>query len=84
MNTEYLDPQTSQSLRKKFNIPRGEFTVILVGKDGGIKLKRQEHTQLNDIFALIDAMPMRQEEMRQKIRGRESNRADPGETGGVK
>jgi bifunctional DNA-binding transcriptional regulator/antitoxin component of YhaV-PrlF toxin-antitoxin module len=73
MNTKYFDPQTSQSLRKKFNIPRGEFAIILVGKDGGIKLNRAEHSQLNDIFALIDAMPMRQEEMRQKIRGRESN-----------
>ncbi len=81
MNTEYLDPQTSQSLRKKFNIPRGAFAVILVGKDGGIKLKRQEYTQLKDIFALIDAMPMRREEMRQKSRSRESNRATPGATG---
>ena len=34
-----------------------------------------------DIFALIDAMPMRREEMRQKSRSRESNRATPGATG---
>ena len=81
MNTEYLDPQTSQSLRKRFNIPRGAFAIILVGKDGGIKLRRQEHTKLKDIFSLIDAMPMRQEEMRQKSRSRQSNGAAPGETG---
>jgi hypothetical protein len=33
-----------------------------------------------DIFTLIDAMPMRREEMRQKSRSRESNTAAPGET----
>jgi hypothetical protein len=68
MNKKDLDPQTARSLRKKFDTPTGKFTVILVGKDGGIKLKRQDQTQLTDIFALIDSMPMRQEEMRQKTR----------------
>lgn len=68
MNTNDLDPQTAHSLRKKFDTPLGEFTVILVGKDGGVKLKRQSQTQLTDIFALIDSMPMRQEEMRRKTR----------------
>jgi len=81
MNTEYLDTQAAQKLRDKFDVQRGRFAVILVGKDGGIKLNRQEHTPLKDIFALIDAMPMRREEMRQKSRSRESNRATPGATG---
>ena len=40
--------------------------AILVGKDGGVKLRQNAQVKLNDIFALIDAMPMRQEEMRQK------------------
>lgn len=68
MNTNNLEPPTAQSLRKKFDVPPGEFTVILVGKDGGIKLNRQVQTQLADIFSLIDSMPMRQEEMRRKTR----------------
>ena len=66
MNTEFIDPQSAQSLREKFDIPMGEFAVILIGKDGGIKMKRQEKTDLEDIFRLIDAMPMRLQEMRQK------------------
>ena len=66
MNTEYIDPQSAQSLREKFDIPLGEFTVILVGKDGGIKMKRQDQTELEDIFRLIDAMPMRRQEMREE------------------
>jgi hypothetical protein len=39
----------------------------LVGKDGGIKLKRGDQVDLREIFGLIDSMPMRQREMRQKI-----------------
>ena len=72
MDTNDLDPQVAQSLRDKFDVSPGRFAVILVGKDGGTKLNRQEQTQLEDIFALIDAMPMRMEEMRQKSRTGES------------
>ena len=39
-----------------------EFRLILVGKDGGIKLKSKK-TSIKDIFNLIDTMPMRKEEM---------------------
>jgi hypothetical protein len=66
MDMDLLEPQSADFLRKRFNVSRGQFTVILVGKDGGVKLNRQEKTELQDIFVLIDAMPMRQEEMRQK------------------
>ncbi|MEX1350613.1 MAG: DUF4174 domain-containing protein [Desulfobacterales bacterium] len=72
LDTCDLDPQVAQSLRDKFDVSPGRFAVILVGKDGGTKLNRQEQTQLEDIFALIDAMPMRMEEMRQKSRTGES------------
>jgi hypothetical protein len=37
--------------------------VVLVGKDGGVKL-RSEKLDLDAIFRLIDSMPMRQAEMR--------------------
>ena len=76
MDMTDLDPQVAQSLRDKFDVPRGRFAVILVGKDGGIKLERQEETRLEDIFALIDSMPMRREEMRQKSRTEESGSAE--------
>ena len=81
MNTNYLDPQAANSLRKKFDVQRGRFAVILVGKDGGIKLNRRDPTQLADIFALIDAMPMRQDEMRQKKQFREFDPAAPNKSG---
>ena len=65
-NTDIIDPDTARLLREKFDVDRWDFTVVLVGKDGGTKLKRKGRTPLKDIFALIDSMPMRQEEMRQK------------------
>ena len=76
MDMTDLDPQVAQSLRNKFEVPKGRFAVILVGKDGGIKLERQDDTRLEDIFALIDSMPMRREEMRQKSRTDESGAAE--------
>jgi len=84
MDTSRLDPQAAQSLREKFDVPPGKFAVILIGKDGGIKLNRKDHTQLEDVFTLIDAMPMRREEMRQKSRISESSAGGPDESGGVK
>jgi hypothetical protein len=40
------------------------FEVLLVGRDGGVKLRRREPVAAAKISALIDAMPMRREEMR--------------------
>ena len=39
------------------------FRVRLVGKDGGVKLDRDTPMTTDALFALIDAMPMRQEEL---------------------
>ena len=52
-----------QSLSQRFAMDGKDFKLVLIGKDGKIKL----HTtavSLEDIFALIDTMPMRKKEMR--------------------
>lgn len=41
-----------------------EFSTVLIGKDGGIKMT-QNTLNLNHIFSLIDSMPMRIQEMKQ-------------------
>lgn len=41
------------------------FSVVLIGKDGGEKLRRTTPLPPADLFALVDAMPMRQAEMRE-------------------
>ncbi|MEM7106582.1 MAG: DUF4174 domain-containing protein [Bacteroidota bacterium] len=41
-----------------------EFLVILIGKDGGVKLRSGEPVANSKLFELIDRMPMRIQEMR--------------------
>jgi hypothetical protein len=52
--------------RQKFNIEVGTFAVLLIGKDGGVKMKKTDLVEPQLIFDLIDSMPMRQAEMRRK------------------
>lgn len=63
-----LDPHTAASLRERFDVSPKAFSLILMGKDGGVKLRRNDPVNLEEIFRLIDSMPMRQDEMRQKDR----------------
>lgn len=62
----YGDNIASQnaSLRRKYK-PSG-FTVFLIGKDGGVKLRRDKLVSARELFSLIDAMPMRQREIQQQ------------------
>ena len=57
-------------LRESFSIRPGVFTVLLIGKDGGVKLRRKGGVGLGEIFSLIDTMPMRQREMKEKSQQR--------------
>jgi len=66
MNNSPLDRKEADSIRTHFAIPGNTFSLILVGKDGGIKLERSDQVDLGEILGLIDSMPMRQNEMRQK------------------
>jgi len=61
-----LLPGDDKALRRHFGIETGRFTVVLVGKDGGVKLVAHRDADLQSIFNLIDSMPMRQKEMRDK------------------
>ena len=57
-------------LDRKFGLEPGRFVVVLVGKDGHAASKSTEPVPAPDIFAQIDAMPMRQAEMRERTTGR--------------
>ncbi|MBM3211673.1 DUF4174 domain-containing protein [Candidatus Poribacteria bacterium] len=61
-----MTDEEGEFLREKYGIELGQFTIILVGKDGEEKLRRTEHTPLEEIFSVVDAMPMRQAEMRER------------------
>jgi hypothetical protein len=52
------------ALREQFGVGAGDFAVLLIGKDGGVKLRSDVPLTADRIFATIDSMPMRQREMR--------------------
>lgn len=57
----------NEQVYKKYKVDsQTEFTVILLGKDGGEKLRTQNLLTTNKLFALIDAMPMRRQEIKKK------------------
>ena len=51
--------------RKRFHVAPGDFTVLLLGRDGGEKLRSHAPIAYATLRDTIDAMPMRQQEMRQ-------------------
>ncbi len=62
--TVMLSANDDAEARKRFHVHPGEFTVLLVGKDGGEKLRQHTAISWNVLQRTIDAMPMRQNEQR--------------------
>jgi hypothetical protein len=52
-----------QSLRDRYRVQPGDFTVVLIGKDGTEKDRTRDVPDLDGLFGLIDSMPMRRQEM---------------------
>lgn len=61
------DPTARSPLRLKMR-PRG-FMLVLVGKDGGVKLRKPFPWDVREITRSIDKMPMRQREIREGTAG---------------
>jgi Domain of unknown function (DUF4174) len=62
-----IDNEEVAKVRKQFNVNPEEFLVVLVGKDGTAKRRDNSPVSPQAIFETIDAMPMRQQEMRQGL-----------------
>ncbi|MGC1494470.1 MAG: DUF4174 domain-containing protein [Sulfitobacter sp.] len=58
------DPAARSPIRLKMR-PRG-FMLVLVGKDGGVKLRKPFPWDVREITRSIDKMPMRQREIREE------------------
>ena len=54
-------------------IVSGEFQIQLIGKDGHTAFSSREPVPQGEIFARIDAMPMRQDEMRRQEKHRKAD-----------
>ena len=57
-----VDPTQAQRLVSEFGIGADSFSVVLIGKDGGEKLRVAGIPDLQAIYAVIDGMPMRARE----------------------
>jgi hypothetical protein len=61
---ELSDTEDKNYLQEQLGISADGFTVVLIGKDGGVKLKQAEPVTSQTLFSTIDAMPMRRQEMK--------------------
>ena len=59
-----LSAGDAEAARRKFGVNPGEFAAILLGKDGGAKLRSAKPISMEKLQETIDAMPMRKDEMK--------------------
>ena len=58
-----LTAEAATAARRHYRIAPPDFTVILLGKDGGEKLRSTKPVSFTKLQEKIDSMPMRQQEM---------------------
>ncbi|QNI32602.1 DUF4174 domain-containing protein [Alloacidobacterium dinghuense] len=65
LDTPYalLSEKELTSIRSRFQIAENQFTVLLLGEDGAIKLRSPNTVTISRLNSLIDAMPDRKLEM---------------------
>lgn len=59
------EPVENARIADRFKLAEVGFTVLLIGKDGGEKLRSHDVVSPATLCRLIDSMPMRQAEMRE-------------------
>ena len=63
---EAFSAAATKHLYQTYKIEKDAFVLILIGKDGGEKLRKTQPLAVATLFGTIDAMPMRQAEMERK------------------
>ena len=69
LDGQAIDVGERQRLVTRFGVGADDFAVLLIGKDGGEKLRFTDLPDLQAIYTVIDGMPMRQGEMRTDTEG---------------
>lgn len=64
----HYSKETAAEFRKWDIESTAPFTFILIGRDGGEKLRSSDLVTIEKLFGLIDAMPMRKAEMKRSPR----------------
>lgn len=57
---------SADAMRRRYGVGTTAFRALLVGKDGGVKISSGAPLSSATLFATIDAMPMRRDEMRRR------------------
>ncbi len=71
--TQRLSPTAAAAVRARFALGKAghQPIFILIGKDGGEKSRQTGALKLSSWFTLVDAMPMRRDEMRRQRNAQE-------------
>ena len=59
-----IDYDSTLSIRNKYDFKN--FKLLLIGKDGGEKYNSNDPVNINVIYELIDGMPMRKQEIKER------------------
>jgi hypothetical protein len=63
LDGQVVDADELRRIANQYGIGEDDFSVVLIGKDGGEKLRVNDVPDLRSIYAVIDGMPMRSREM---------------------
>ena len=58
-----LDANSARQLADRYTVGGSTFAVVLIGKDGSQKFRVDAVPNLQTVYAVIDGMPMRGQEM---------------------
>lgn len=63
---ENMDKLNASGMRQDYEVRPDEFRLLLIGKDRTVKMNESYPVESKAIFDKIDAMPMRQREMKNR------------------
>jgi hypothetical protein len=61
-NGQQVAPEAIADLRRQLAVEGDSFAMLLIGKDGGVKVRSAQPLTAEHLFTTIDQMPMRQQE----------------------
>jgi glutathione peroxidase-family protein len=63
LNDKFISDSSADSIRANLTSSGNNYSVYLIGKDGGVKLRQEAVIEPEELFRVIDRMPMRRREM---------------------
>ena len=68
---EEISEEAVKELRNRFKVKDHEYVAFLLDKDSQLKYRDDKPVAMEDIFSIIDAMPLRKQELEDRRRMRE-------------